>query len=115
MTACDSTESSKSMCKDIALQRRQLGKFDNLSEPNHPAHSIASEFFTDDFPVSAAELRPARAGPAGHHRSMARGAAACMGARWDQAPREATRTRLSMAATLARLLRNARTFVNWYG
>jgi hypothetical protein len=53
-------------------------------------------------------LRPALAGPAGHHRSMARGAAACMGARWDQAPREATRTRLSMAAILARLSRNAR-------
>jgi hypothetical protein len=67
------------------------------------------------FPVSAAALRPAQAGPASHHRSMARGAAACMGARWDQAPREATRTRLSMAATLARLLRNARPFENWYG
>src|SRR5262249_62046577 len=67
------------------------------------------------FPVSAAALRPAQACPAGHHRSMARGAAACMGARWDQVPREATRTRLSMAAILARLLRNARTFENWYG
>src|SRR5262249_4735709 len=67
------------------------------------------------FPRSAAALRPAQACPAGHHRSMARGAAACMGARWDQVPREATRTRLSMAAILARLLRNARTFENWYG
>src|SRR5215831_17934261 len=67
------------------------------------------------FPVSAAALRPARAGPAGHHRSMARGAAACMGARWDRAPREAIRTRLSMAATIARLLRNAGTFENWCG
>src|SRR5215831_20487567 len=66
------------------------------------------------FLVSAAALRPARAGPAGHRRSMAGSAAGCMGARWDQAPREATRTRLSMAATLAKLLRNARTFENWY-
>ena len=38
-----------------------------------------------------------------------------MGARWDQAPHVATRTRLSMAALLARLLRNARTFGNWCG
>jgi hypothetical protein len=30
-------------------------------------------------------------------------------------PREATRTRLSMAATPARLLRNAGTFENWSG
>src|SRR5215471_13217823 len=67
------------------------------------------------FPVSGAVLTPGQADPAGHLRSMARGAAACMGARWDQAPREATRTRLSMAAILARLLRNARTFENWYG
>src|SRR6516165_5207743 len=67
------------------------------------------------FRVSAAALRPARAGPAGHRRSMARGAAACMGPRWDRAPREATRTRLSMAATLARLLRNAGTFETWCG
>jgi len=36
-----------------------------------------------------------------------------MEARWDQAPREATRTRLSMAATLARPLRDARIFENW--
>ena len=36
-----------------------------------------------------------------------------MGARSDQAPHVATRTRLSMAALLARLLRNARTFENW--
>ena len=37
-----------------------------------------------------------------------------MGARWDQVPREAIRTRLSMAAILARLSQNARTFENWY-
>jgi hypothetical protein len=65
------------------------------------------------FPVCAAALRPAQAGPASHHPSLARSAAACMGARSDQAPHVATRTRLSMAALLARLLRNARTFGNW--
>ena len=37
------------------------------------------------------------------------------GARWGQAPQEATRTRLSMAALLARLFRNARIFENWCG
>src|SRR5262245_44940735 len=45
---CDSRESSKSICKEIALQRPKTDKFDYLSEPNHPAHSMASEFFTDD-------------------------------------------------------------------
>jgi hypothetical protein len=35
--------------KEIALQRPKTGKFDYLSEPNHPAHSIAFKFFTDDF------------------------------------------------------------------
>ena len=67
------------------------------------------------FPVCAAALRPAQAGPASHHRSLARSVAACMGARWDQAPHVATRARLSMAALRARLLRNARTFENWCG
>ena len=60
-------------------------------------------------------LRPAPAGRASHHRSLARSVAACMGARWDQAPHLATRTRLSMAALLARLWRNARRFENWCG
>jgi hypothetical protein len=46
--ACDSRESSKSICKEIALQWSKTGKFDYLSGPNHPAHSIALEFFTDD-------------------------------------------------------------------
>jgi hypothetical protein len=55
------------------------------------------------FPVSAAALRPTQARPASHHRSMARSTAACMEARWDRAPHEATRTRLSTAAILARL------------
>src|SRR6516164_2700263 len=48
ITACDSRESSKSICKEIALQRPKTGKFDYLSEPNHPAHSIAFKFFTGD-------------------------------------------------------------------
>src|SRR6516162_9618004 len=39
---------TKSICKEIALQRPKSGKFDYLSGPNHPAHSIALEFFTDD-------------------------------------------------------------------
>src|SRR5262249_14318257 len=48
ITACDSRESSKSICKEIALQWSKTGKFDYLSGPNHPAHSIALEFFTGD-------------------------------------------------------------------
>jgi hypothetical protein len=36
------------ICKKIALQRPKTGKFDYLSEPNHPAHSMAFKFFTDD-------------------------------------------------------------------
>src|SRR5262249_32512531 len=48
ITACDSRESSKSICKEIALQRPKTGKFDYLSGPNHPAHSIVFKFFTDD-------------------------------------------------------------------
>src|SRR5262249_62356428 len=48
ITACDSRESSKSICKEIALQRPKTGKFDYLSELNHPAHSMAFKFFTDD-------------------------------------------------------------------
>src|SRR5215831_4177355 len=52
ITACDSRESSKSICKEIVLQRPKTGKFDYLSEPNHPAHSIAFKFFTNDSPAS---------------------------------------------------------------
>src|SRR5262249_10170818 len=37
------------ICKKIALQRPKTGKFDYLSEPNHPAHSMALKFFTDDW------------------------------------------------------------------
>src|SRR5262249_16688889 len=48
ITACDSRESSKSICKEIALQRPKTGKFDYLSGPNHPAHSIVFKLFTDD-------------------------------------------------------------------
>src|SRR5262249_37148587 len=48
ITACDSRESSKSICKEIALQQPKAGKFDYLSAPGHSAHSMASEFFTDD-------------------------------------------------------------------
>src|SRR5262249_50289532 len=33
ITACDSKESSKSICKEIALQRPKTGKFDYLSGP----------------------------------------------------------------------------------
>src|SRR5262249_33520723 len=36
------------ICKEIALQRPKPGKFDYLSGLNHPAHSIAFKFFTDD-------------------------------------------------------------------
>jgi hypothetical protein len=39
----------KSICKEIALQRPKSGKFDYLSAPGHSAHSMASEFFTDDY------------------------------------------------------------------
>src|SRR6516225_1706586 len=46
--ACDSRESSKSICKEIALQRPKSGKFDYLCAPSHSAHSMVSEFFTDD-------------------------------------------------------------------
>src|SRR5262249_4551919 len=49
ITACDSRESSKSICKEITLQRPKTGKFDYLSGLNHPAHSIAFKFFTDDY------------------------------------------------------------------
>src|SRR6516225_7499259 len=47
--ACDSRESSKSICKEIALQRPKTGKFDYLGRPNYPAHSIAFKFFTNDY------------------------------------------------------------------
>src|SRR5262249_41708834 len=40
--------SSKSICKEIALQRPKTGKFDYLGRPNYPAHSIAFKFFTND-------------------------------------------------------------------
>ena len=42
-------QSSKSIGKESALQRSKTGKFDYLSEPNHPAHSMAFKFFTDDY------------------------------------------------------------------
>jgi hypothetical protein len=37
------------ICKEVALQRPEAGKFDYLSAPNHPSRSTASEFFTDDW------------------------------------------------------------------
>jgi hypothetical protein len=37
------------ICKEVALQRPKTGKFDYLGVPNHPAHSVAFEFFTDDY------------------------------------------------------------------
>ena len=40
--------SSKSICKEIALQGPKTGKFDYFSWLNHPAHSMAFKFFTDD-------------------------------------------------------------------
>src|SRR5438445_11950347 len=46
--------------KEIALQRPKTGKFDYLSQPNHPAHSIAFKFFTNDYPAARA-ARGARA------------------------------------------------------
>ncbi len=48
ITAYDSRESSNQICKEIAFQRSKTGKFDYLSAPNQPAHSMAFEFFTDD-------------------------------------------------------------------
>jgi hypothetical protein len=39
----------KSICKEIALQGPKTGKFDYLSGLNHPAHSMAFKFFTDDY------------------------------------------------------------------
>src|SRR5262249_36787722 len=37
------------ICKEIALQRPKTGKFDYFNAPNRPAHSVGSEFFTDDY------------------------------------------------------------------
>src|SRR6266550_914171 len=37
------------ICKEIAFQRSKTSKFDYLSAPNQPAHSMAFEFFTDDY------------------------------------------------------------------
>src|SRR5262245_13269965 len=45
------------ICKKIALQQPKTGKFDYLSEPNHPAHSMAFKFFTDDFIALTANPR----------------------------------------------------------
>src|SRR2546429_3775658 len=36
------------ICKEIAFQRSKPSKFEYLSAPNQPAHSMAFEFFTDD-------------------------------------------------------------------
>jgi hypothetical protein len=36
------------ICKKIALEAAKTGKFDYLGLPNHSAHSMAFEFFTDD-------------------------------------------------------------------
>src|SRR6266581_1312503 len=41
------------ICKEVALQRPKTGKFDYLSAPNHPAHSMAFKFFTDDLTRNA--------------------------------------------------------------
>ncbi len=41
--------SQNRICKEVAPQRPKTGKFDYLSAPNHPAHSMAFKFFTDDF------------------------------------------------------------------
>jgi hypothetical protein len=40
------------ICKEVALQRPKTGKFGYLSVHNHPAHSMAFEFFTDDSDAS---------------------------------------------------------------
>src|SRR6266550_4031595 len=39
------------ICKEIAFQRSKTSKFDYLSAPNQPAHSMAFEFFTDDYSI----------------------------------------------------------------
>jgi hypothetical protein len=36
-------------CKQFALQPPKTGKFDYFYLPNHPAHSMICEFFTDDY------------------------------------------------------------------
>src|SRR5438128_1409889 len=46
------------ICKEVALQRPKTGKFDYLSAPNHPAHSMAFKFFTDDEYLRAARDVP---------------------------------------------------------
>src|SRR5262249_23499919 len=58
-------------------QRPKTGKFDYLSEPNHPAHSMAFKFFTDDnlmregYPLASVP----RGGWTGSHPRTSRGRA----------------------------------------
>jgi hypothetical protein len=47
ITPCDSTESQKQICKEMATKRPKPCKFDYLIAANHPAYSKDSEFFTD--------------------------------------------------------------------
>jgi hypothetical protein len=39
----------KSNLQGNRLPKPKTGKFDYLGVPNHPAHSVAFEFFTDDY------------------------------------------------------------------
>src|SRR5262249_49131529 len=53
ITACDSRESSKLNLQANSPLGPKIGKFDYLSAPGHSAHSMASEFFTEDFLAGA--------------------------------------------------------------
>src|SRR5262249_20190885 len=48
ITACDSRESSKSNLQENRAPTAKNRQIDYLSEPNHPTHSMAFKFFTDD-------------------------------------------------------------------
>jgi hypothetical protein len=49
ITACDSRESSKSICKEIAPPKAKIRQIRLLVRAQSLAHSIAFKFFTDDF------------------------------------------------------------------
>src|SRR5215472_17611334 len=57
ITACDSRESSKLNLQAKAPLGPKIGKFDYLSAPGHSAHSMASEFFTDDYLITRRSRR----------------------------------------------------------
>jgi hypothetical protein len=101
-------------------QRKAVGSWaKNLKgcRPDSRGEAITSATRGRCFAVSAAALRPARASPAGHRRSMARSAAACMGALGSGAPRgnknalklgRYTREAIAERAHIRELVRQAR-------